>query len=113
MGLGVSRPCSWYRCRHHLGIDVDASGEIRILIPPDEMEGRETCVLAAVGEILGDECGRCSSPQKTADALGLSLGTVEWVQRQGLAAVRAALGSIRDDARGVTVDIDGMRDCRR
>lgn len=112
MGLGTSRPCPWYRCRHHLGIDVNAHGEVWILIPPDELEGRETCALAAIGADEDGEGGRSRSPNETAEVTGLSLGTVEWVQRQGLAALRAALGSIRDKARGVTVDIDGMRDCR-
>lgn len=57
------RPCPWVRCRYHLGIDVSASGGIRIPHSGDPIALRETCALDVaarggrtleeVGELVG------------------------------------------------------------
>jgi hypothetical protein len=103
--LGISRPCWWYRCRFHLGLNVRPDGSLVLLIPPDEIaDAPETCALAAAR--------RERSPEETADILHVSIGLIEYVQRHSWANARAALDRVRDVGRGVAMDISGLPDAR-
>lgn len=60
------RPCPWYGCRHHLGLEVNRdTGHLRVVLDPEQIElAPETCSLdvadrAAQGEeVTLEEVGR-------------------------------------------------------
>lgn len=105
LGLGTDRPCPYYRCRRHLGIDVAPDGELRILIPPDELAAApDTCAYAAAR--------REHTPDEIAKVIGLSLGGFELVQRHAWAKIRTQCDRVVDTVRGVEMDVDGLLDCR-
>ena len=65
------RPCVFYSCRHHLGLEVNQdTGHLKVAIDPDDLDMvPETCSLdvadrAAAGEVV------------TCDAIGQLLGGV-------------------------------------
>jgi hypothetical protein len=39
------RPCPWYGCRHHLGLQVMTDHTVRVHIDPEEDTDRDTCAL--------------------------------------------------------------------
>lgn len=42
------RPCPWYSCRYHLGLDVDSRGRLYVHVDPDDLdESVATCALDA------------------------------------------------------------------
>lgn len=105
LGLGTDRPCPYYRCRRHLGLDVAPDGELRILIPPDELAAApDTCAYAAAR--------REHTPDEIAKVIGLSLGGFELVQRHAWSKIRTQCDRVVDTVRGVEMDVDGMLDCR-
>lgn len=46
-GRNEARPCPWYGCRHHLGLDLDPrSGRLELHADPEALDGlRDTCAL--------------------------------------------------------------------
>lgn len=63
--VGGPRPCGFYSCRHHLGLEVGAGGAVRLSLDPDDLDtAPETCSLdiadrAAQGdEVTLDEVGQ-------------------------------------------------------
>lgn len=65
-GVNAARPCPYYGCRHHLGLEVNRdTGHLRVAIYPEDLGSvPETCSLdvsdlAAQGdEVTLDEVGR-------------------------------------------------------
>jgi len=104
-GLGTTEPCPFYRCRHHLGLNISPDGEMRILIQPDQLEeAEETCSLVAARHArISDD---------VAVKIGLSLGGFELVQRHACAKANAAMARVRDVTRGAELDVNGIPDCR-
>lgn len=68
--VGGPRPCPWYGCRHHLGLEVGAGGAVRLAIDPDDLDtAPETCSLDVADRVArGDEV--------TLDEVGQLLGGV-------------------------------------
>jgi hypothetical protein len=84
---------------------VLGDGEIRVLIPPDEIENeKHTCVHEAAS--------RAWAPVEIAAQLRVSLGLVELIQRHGVAKTGSLLTHVKDEARACEVDVDGLVDCR-
>lgn len=47
----MPRPCPWVSCRHHLYLDIDGKGNLKINHPGKELEElAETCALDAAGK---------------------------------------------------------------
>ena len=105
-GLGTDEPCPFYSCRHHLGAEVNDDGEVRVLIDPEQLDkAEETCSIAAAR--------RRWQPLEIAAKIGLSLGGFELVQRHAWAKAYAEMVRVRDQHRGVEMDVAGLPDCRR
>lgn len=79
------RPCPWYGCRYHLGLDVTRSGRV---IAADLDEMTETCALdvADRGGITLDEVGALLVAQD--GAIGVTKERVRQIERLGLAGLR-------------------------
>lgn len=90
------RPCPWYSCRHHLGIDVSPStGRITMHIDPDELdESCHTCALdiADQGGMILEDLGAI---------LGISRERTRQIEERGLARVAARLPVDRQPRRSV------------
>lgn len=67
--VGGPRPCGFYSCRHHLGLDVNRdTGHLKVVLDPEQLElAPETCSLDVADCVaLGDEL--------TLDEVGRMLG---------------------------------------
>lgn len=87
--LNMPRPCPFYGCRHHLGLDVTYAGSIRMPFGNDLDAMKETCSLdvADRGGHNYDAVGRLTNYNKE---------RVRQVLTQASDALRAALGTDTD-----------------
>lgn len=83
------RPCPWASCRHHLAVDVRASGSLKRAYPSTSVEDLlDTCSLD-----IADRGG--VSLERIAHALGLTRERVRQLEVRTMAKVKAA-GGLRD-----------------
>lgn len=79
------RPCPWYSCKYHLGLDVHRNGKMTVHIDPDELdEEAHTCALDIAdqgGMLLGD----------LGAALGMSAERIRQIESRGLDLIRSKL----------------------
>lgn len=84
------RPCPWIRCKHHLYVEVNSYGTIRLnfpAVPPDAMETLiSTCSLdeADKAEAHREATGRGMTLQRVADRMGMTLERARQIQGEAL-----------------------------
>jgi len=83
-GLGDKRPCPWYGCRHHLGLD-ERAGKLTLAFPHLEPSRHETCSLVVAQH-------KPRTMEDIARILNCSLAYVEKTMRSASAKFREALG---------------------
>lgn len=102
-GCNEQRPCPWVSCRHHLYLDVQRNGSIKLVHPNLEAwELVDSCTLDLIDKNERDQSAPqgCSLDQCAA-ALNLSPEHVRSLEALALASLRDAL----EDA-GLDEDID-------
>lgn len=90
-----SRPCPWYSCRYHLGIDVTPAGSVIVRIPVEMLDRvPHTCALdvAAEGPHSLAEIGRLTGRLRTDGTWSpLAAERVRNVEDEGLLSLRVML----------------------
>lgn len=83
LGYGDKRPCPWYGCRHHLGLD-ERAGKLTLAFPHLEPSRHHTCSIVAAR--------KPRTMEEIARILNCSLAYVEKTMRSASEKFRAALG---------------------
>lgn len=78
------RPCPWYGCRHHLGLDTDSRGQIFVVVPEDRLVAHDgpTCALDVAEETGG------LTLQEVGDIVGVTRERVRQIQCRALEKLR-------------------------
>ena len=86
------RPCPWLGCKHHLGLDVNHVGSVRVLDGWDD--GRDSCVLDVADRApVEGEWGELGY-HRSLEAIGALLGITRERVRQIEVAALAGLNEI-------------------
>ena len=83
------RPCPWVACRHHLALEVNERGNVRLVFPDRDLEQMtETCSLdvADAGQLTLHEVGDLLNITRER-ARQLEAGAMEWFKLAGGDAV--------------------------
>jgi hypothetical protein len=91
-GYGDTRPCPWYGCRHHLGLD-ERAGKLTLAFPHLEPSRHETCSLVVARH-------KPRTMEEIAKLLNCSLAYVEKTMRSAAKKYRAAMGDVDLDRLG-------------
>lgn len=90
-GYGDKRPCPWYGCRHHLGID-ERAGKLTLAFPHLEPSRHHTCSIVAAR--------KPRTMEEIARLLNCSLAYVEKTMRSAAKKCRAAMDDVDLDRLG-------------
>lgn len=100
-GLGRERACPHLRCIHHLGVDVGASGSLRIARPgPDGLprtDGPSCALVEAMTPSAADEGLRDESYARTLEEIAQALGVTRERVRQIVDTVLARIADERTE----------------
>lgn len=91
-GYGDKRPCPWYGCRHHLGLD-ERAGKLTLAFPHLEPSRHETCSLVVAQH-------KTRTMEEIARLLNCSLAYVEKTMRSAAKKCRAAMSDVDLDRLG-------------
>lgn len=84
---GGQRPCPWYGCRHHLGLDVSPSGSMKLSTVPLEQMA-DTCSLDVADRV---DAGDVALDQ-VAEMLGVSTERARQIEWNAMGRLRAVDG---------------------
>ena len=84
---GGARPCPWVSCQHHLFLDVQASGGIKLVFPDLEVwELAESCAL----DVAERNPNEGITLEQTGELLNITRERVRQIEKRGIAKLKRA-----------------------